>query len=533
MEFSASRLPYRQTNAFSRVCLDYIDQLPAIKPFYQHSPDISGVKAAIKARQGFPTNRKALQEALQMQYANVETSQVTKDNIASLLQETTFTITTAHQNNIFTGPLYFIYKIVHAIRLADHLKTTLPGFHFVPVYYIGSEDADLDELNHIWLSGEKLVWPTQQTGAVGAMKVDKGLLQLLDTISGQVSVLPHGEEIISIFRKYYTTGTTIARATFSVVNELFADYGLVVVIPEPVMLKQQMIPVFREELLQQTSSPLVEETAVALDKAGYKVQANPREINLFYLGEGFRERIEQDKDGYKVIHTNIRFTKEEMLKELELHPEKFSPNVILRGVYQSTILPDVCFIGGGGETAYWVQLKSLFTHYNIPFPVLVLRNSFLLVEKKWLARISKLGFFTEDFFLPAEELMRRLVARDSSNPTQLNGSLHELENLYESFKKQAAAVDGTLEKHVEALKSKTVQRLLELEKKMLRAEKRKFNDEQRQILTVKQHLFPGNGLQERVENIAWYYGLWGKELIAQLYKHSPALEQEFTILSGS
>ncbi|MEI9810861.1 MAG: bacillithiol biosynthesis BshC [Bacteroidota bacterium] len=186
-----------------------------------------------------------------------------------------------------------------------------------------------------------------------------------------------------------------------------------------------------------------------------------------------------------------QFTETELLEELENHPEYFSPNVILRGIFQETILPDIVFIGGGGELAYWLQYGDMFAHYKVPFPVLVLRNSFLVVEESWHEKIAKLGYTVEDFFLPEEQLLNKLVARDSKNQTKFNGSLTQVEQMYELFKKQAGQVDVSLTKHVEALKTKAVYRLQELEKKMLRAEKRKFADQQRQIHTIKSALFPG------------------------------------------
>jgi bacillithiol biosynthesis cysteine-adding enzyme BshC len=291
-----------------------------------------------------------------------------------------------------------------------------------------------------------------------------------------------------------------------------------------------MIPIFKDDLLNQTASGIVEETAVRLDKAGYKVQANPREINLFYLKDDIRSRIENLNTQYSVLSTKIKFTKDELLTELEEHPDRFSPNVILRGLYQETILPNLAFIGGGGETAYWLQLKDLFNHYKVPFPMLVLRNSFLVVEKKWQERIAKLGFAIEDLFLSQEELLNRVVMNESKNEVKLNGSLSALEQLYESFKKQASSVDSTLEKHVDALRSRTVHQLQELEKKMLRAEKRKFIDQQRQIKSIKDHLFPGDGLQERIDNVSYYYAKWGRDFIVKLYEQSLNLEQEFVLL---
>lgn len=531
MNFTATRLPYRQTNAFSRITLDYIDQSEELKSFFAHPPSLQGIQKAIEARKQFNTDRKILVQELTKQYEGVETSDKVKQNIKALLSADTFTVTTAHQNNLFTGPLYFIYKIIHAIKLAEHLNTTISQQHFVPFFYIGTEDADLEELNHTWLGGEKLVWETKQTGAVGRMKIDKALLKLIDRMEGELSVLPNGVAIISQLRKLYTLGTTIQDATFRFVNHLFSDYGLIILLPDNAALKKLMIPLFEDDLRHQSASSIVENTTKRLQNAGYKVQANPREINLFYLKDDIRERIVKQGTRYKVQGKGLDLGEEEVIEALHQHPEYFSPNVILRGLYQETILPNIAFIGGGGETAYWLQLRDLFYHYKVPFPMLLLRNSFSIVEKQWQEKIARLWFTAEDFFLPEQELINRLVMKESKNLLKLNGSLSEVEKIYEAFRKQASAVDSTLEKHVEALKSKAIYQLQELEKKMLRAEKRKFADRQRQLHAIKEHLFPGGGLQERKENICYYLAKWGNSFIQQLYDFSLCLEQEFVILT--
>lgn len=531
MGFSANRLPYRQTGYFSKTVLDYIDQAPAIKPFFAQPPTLQGIQKAIEARKNFSTDRKLLIGELKKQYESVSTATEVLQNIESLLSPETFTITTAHQNNIFTGPLYFIYKIIHTIRLATYLKESLPQYNFVPVYYVGAEDADLDELNHIYLNNEKLTWDTKQTGTVGRMKVDKELVKLRELIEGQLGIEHYGKEIAAILKECYKEGNDIQTATFRFVNELFGKYGLIVLLPDNAVFKKQVTKIFKDDLLNQTASGIVEHTIEELEKAGYKAQANPREVNLFYLQGDIRERIEHGGEEWQVVNEKIKFSKEELFKELEEHPERFSPNVILRGLYQSTILPDVAFIGGGGEVAYWLQLQKLFIHYKTPYPVLVLRNSFLIVEKKWQEKIAKLGFEVDDFFSNEDELMKKLVVKESKNEIKLNGALMEIEQLYTQFKEQANAIDSTLSRHVDALKLQTVQRLQKLEKKMYRAEKRKFADRQRQIQAIRSHLFPQNGLQERYDNICYYYAKWGKDFIKSLYENSLSLEQEFVVLN--
>lgn len=530
MDCRSTRLSFKETGAFSRIALDYIDAVPALKPFYAHQPDIAGVQKAIDQRRQFNTNRELLVERLKNQYQGLELNATVKNNIDSLLSADTFTITTAHQNNIFTGPLYFIYKILHTIRLAEELKKSIPAYNFVPVFYIGSEDADLDELNHIYLDGDKLEWKTNQTGAVGRMKIDQSLISLIDRMEGRLTIEPFGKEIIDLIRKYYKKGTDLQTSTFHFVNYLFAEYGLVVLLPDNPALKSTMIPVFEDELLNQHSSSIVTKTAESITNAGYKTQAHPREINLFYLNENSRERIVNTGDKYEVLNTSLSWKKDDILKELKEHPERFSPNVILRGLFQETILPNIIFTGGGGELAYWLELKDLFTFYKVPYPILLLRNSFMIIEKKWAERIEKMGFDIKDIFQTELDLVNKLVARESEHKLKLNGTLSQTEQLYDAIRQQAGSIDSTLEKHVEALKTRSVYRLQELEKKMLRAEKRKFSDQQRHIHAMKERLFPGNGLQERIDNISYYYAKWGKEFINQLYKNSLGLEREFVVI---
>lgn len=529
MDCRAQRIPYRQTGAFSRLANDYIDQQPSLLPFFEHAPTIQGVKAAIEARKTQPVQRDVLADELLLSYRDVLNDKI-RAQIESLRAPNTFTITTAHQPNILTGPLYFLYKIAHTIRLADHLNSLMQDYHFVPVYYMGSEDADLDELGHIHLDGIKYTWDTKQRGAVGRMKVDKPFLQLLDLLEGRLAVMPGGKEAMALIRQAYQEGRPIQEATFTMVHELFGDKGLLVLIPDTAKFKQQAARIFRDDLIDQVASTIVGKTATDIDAAGYRVQANPREINLFYLGEGSRERIEKRDENFIVVNTDLSFSEKELLEELSSHPERFSPNVILRGIYQETILPNVVFVGGGGELAYWLQYREFFRKNGVPMPVLLLRNSFLFIEKEIAAQIRKLGFEAPDFFLPEQELLNRIVQKESIHDTEVNGSLQQLDELYEGLRKKAAAIDSTLSRHVEALKTKAAQRVGELGKKMLSAEKRKYDAQLRQIKSIRERLFPENSLQERYENFLYFYGKWGRDFIEEILKQSLTLEQEFVVV---
>lgn len=530
MDCEARFLPYHETHAFSPLVLDYISRNPALRPFYRHAPDISGLRSSIEERMKFPTDRSLLVDAIRKTHAGTELTEKQHANILALSSPQTFTVCTAHQPNIFSGFLYFVYKILHTVSLAEAFREAAPEFNFVPVFCIGSEDNDLDELSQFRLHGVKRKWETKQEGAVGRMKVDKSLLDLILQVEGGLGSEPFGHEIAQILRKAYRLDVCIADATTMLIQQLFAEYGLLVLQPDQPALKRTMIPVFRDELNAQRSFHLVNDTLRQLEPL-YKVQVNPREINLFYLEEGGRHRILREDDLFIVDSTARRFTSAEIHAELDAYPERFSPNVVLRGLYQETILPNIAFIGGGSEIAYWLELQALFDHYRVPYPMLVLRNSFLLVTPVEAGMLEKSGWNAADLFRSDMDLMNDLARQHAMKQLDLRQEITETTGLFARINDIAGGIDPTLIRHVSALEKKSVDRLRELEKKMLRAEKRKHEDASRQLRKIRSALFPGMSLQERYENIMPYYARYGKGIIDCIYQHSKGLDMVFGLIT--
>ena len=529
MDFSAEYIDYNATGYFSKIVTDYLNSHTNLQALYEHKPNFEGIKNALTQRKSFPTDRLALTSHLIKQYANIDINEKVSNNISLLKNENTFTVCTAHQPNIFTGHLYFIYKIVHTIKLADELKKQLPEYSFIPVFYMGNEDADLEELGHIYISGEKYEWNTNQTGAVGKMVVDKELIKLIKDFTARVDVLPYSKDIIQNINKFYIEGELIQQATLGFVNSLFESYGLVTLIPDSHELKKVMVSVFKDDIINNNPNKLVLATNEIIAQ-NYKAQASPRDINLFYIADQVRNRIIKEKEYFIVENTSLKFSPEEIQLELNSYPERFSPNVILRGLYQETILPNLAFIGGGGELSYWLQLHSLFEFYKIPFPVLILRNSFLIIDKKIAALRSKLNISTNDIFHSNLDLLNSFVAKNSEYDLDLNNYKLKIMQVYAEIQKQIEPIDKSLIPHVINLEKKAVGKMEGVQKKVLRSEKRKFSDTENQINKLKNMLFPNNSLQERIENIIPFYGKWGNNFIKALYDKSLTLEQKFCIL---
>jgi len=545
MKFNATQISYRSTGLFSALINDYIETKGTAQSFVNYAASKEGYKKAIEQRASFPSNRKVLVEVLQNQYTqlekelsdsnalnNKEAFKLVNDNMNLLLKESTFTVTTAHQPNIFTGPLYFFYKILHTIQLAAELKKQFPQHNFVPVYYMGSEDADLQEVGSYTLAGEAYQWNTKQKGAIGRMKVDDELIKLLQNLEGYWSVKPLGKEAIDILKQAYQKGKTIAEATLYLVHAFFGKYGLVVIQPDDAKLKSLFIEVMEKELRTGFSQKAIQATKDKLANT-YHVQSDGRDLNLFYLKDNTRARIEKQGASYIVVDANISFTEEEIVKELHVHPDRFSPNVILRGVYQETILPGIAFIGGGGELAYWMELKNVFNEVKVHYPILQLRNSFMFMNEKQTAHWNSLGFSLEDLFKPLLELELDYVKNQTKENLALTNHIASLNDLYASIQQDVIKIDTSLGDHAKNLSIQAQKKLALLEKKMIRAEKRKQQTSIDRIQSIKGSLFPKNSVQEREENFSEWVGAYGWDWVEAILENSTTLKPSFTIITIS
>lgn len=522
-------LPHYKTPFFSSLNIDYLAEASKLKDFYNFSPDDEGLKAAIEARKHFPTDRETLVKVLKEQYKHLSVGDTVSNNIELLKDKNTFTICTAHQPNLMTGYLYFIYKILHTVKLATHLKSIQPEYNFVPVFYIGSEDNDIDELGTFRYNDVKYRWNTDQTGAVGRMHT-KDLQPLIHQLLNFIGPPgEHADRLKDIILNAYNLNNDIATATRVLVNELLGSYGVVVIDAAHRELKRLFLPVLKEELFQPVSDTIVQEQTKRLNEH-YSGQAFSRPINLFYLKDDIRERIEQTEKGWHVVHTDIHWDKEALESEVEQHPERFSPNVILRGLYQETILPDAAFIGGGSEVAYWLQLKGLFDHYKVFFPTLVLRQSFLVSDQKSNELQEKIGLSDEELFLPTEQLIPFYVKQHATNDLELKTLEKELQCVFEQIKERATKIDTTLRASADAALTKMRYQMHVMEKKMLRAEKRNMADQISQLYKLKNKLFPNNSLQERYDTFMPFYLEKGSVFFDELLKAALPYGDQFVIL---
>jgi len=530
----ASCISYKETGYFSPTVIDYIDDTAELKPFYGHRPDINGFSELLKNKK-VVADRKILHTVLNEQYSRISNfgcsiTDLVSGNINLLNKENTYTVTTGHQLNIFAGPLYFIFKIVTAIKLASQLKEEFPDKNFVPVYWMASEDHDFAEINYTTIGGKKVHWWYEASGATGRLNPDT-IRQALNQYKGVLGMEHHAPELAAIVETAYSKFDKLADATRYMVDALFGKYGLVIIDADDHRFKQQFAPIMAQDITEQNSFKNITATNEQLAKLGVHIQVNPREINFFYLKEHLRERIVFEGDSYKVLNSDISFSKDELLAEIKEHPENFSPNVVMRPLYQECILPNIAYVGGGAEVVYWLELKSNFDYYKVDFPILILRNSGLIVRKEYASKIAKMELEGADLFKDTDQIKKDWVKKHSDHNLTLTEEWRELSGIFEKIKLRSFKIDSTLAPSAEAVQARLKKAIDNLEKKLVKAEKGNYLNRLVQIEQIKNDLFPKDSLQERHENFGLFYVKWGQSFIDELVRNFEPLDFKFTVLT--
>jgi len=521
-------ISYQNSGYFTKLIVDYLEEKEELKSLYNRFPTIENFKSQIAEKsQNFNGNRQILVSELEKQNADFEISESTSSNIQLLKNSNTFTLTTGHQLNLFTGPLYFLYKIISTITLCKELKSNYPEYDFVPIYWMATEDHDFEEINYFNFKTKKIKWNRESFGPVGRLSTD-GLDSVFTLFEKELGSSKNADYLKRLFQESYLNHSNLADATRYLANELFQNEGLVIIDGDSIALKKLFVPYVKEELLNQTSNKKVLETNSVLK--AYKIQVNPREINLFYIEDNLRERIIFENETYIVNSTNIQFTEKEILELLASNPEKFSPNVILRPLYQEVILPNLCYIGGGGEIAYWLELQSNFEANKITFPMLLLRNSVVLASQKQVEKADKLELSWSDLFSNQQELFTNKTKLYSQFKIDFSEQKEQLKKQFENLHKIAEATDISFLGAVKAQEVKQTKGIENLEKRLLKAEKRVHADKLERILLIQNELFPNQSLQERKANFSEFYLDYGNSFIEKLLLELQPLEQEFKVV---
>ncbi|GLR16504.1 bacillithiol biosynthesis cysteine-adding enzyme BshC [Portibacter lacus] len=522
--------PFSSVPQLSKRDVQFQENPELFKSFLSFPITLEAFGGKMKDRSNYAVDRSLLVNVIKEQYENAGVANVPTQNIESLANNETFTVITAHQPSLLTGPLYFIYKILSVINLAEKLNETYPESHVVPVFIIGSEDHDFEEINHLNLFGRKIEWENDARGPVGRMKTDT-LDPVLEQVYDILGDSENAEQLKDLIKSSFKDVDSYNEAVFRMVHQLFHKYNIVLLVTDDKALKSAFVPHIKKEIFERPSQELIVKTQDALGDLDLKSQAHAREINFFYLQEGRRDRIELDGEHYKVLETDLSFTKDELETEIENHPDRFSPNVVMRPIYQETILPNLAYLGGGGEIAYWTERKSQFEAFNVSFPILVRRNSLLFLTKSETKQMEKYEISSENLFQTDEEWVQHYVKLNAGAELEFSKEFDLFNQAFDLLGEKAEGIDKNLAQAIKAGQVKQFKSFEQLSSRLLRTEKDRHETDIKKIRKLHDKIFPSGSLQERKDNFIPFYLKYGAEYLDTLKANLDPFNPEFVVIS--
>lgn len=520
-----SNIPFLNIESIPQLIKDFLEQkIPGFEEQLFNTENIRKIQE--QRRQFSDSKREVLSTVLQDQMSKLSLSEAQKKNLASISSPDTFTVTTGHQLNLFSGPVFFVYKILQTIKLADCLNETFPDSHIVPVFWMATEDHDFEEINHFKTETGYYEIHAKSGGPVGRINVEN--TAFIDEFAEDVKDSIFGTELILMMKKAYAAGNTLAEATRILVNELFSEHGILILDGDDRRLKSQMKSLFKEELRSQNLLNDTRETVDDLTEKYGQVQVNPREINLFYLSET-RNRIERNGDAFSVVDSDISFSADDIINELDRHPENFSPNALLRPVYQEVVLPNLAYVGGNAEIMYWLELKNYFKQNEIPYPVLIPRNSVLFVSEKTKEKAAKFNLEVSDFLRNFSTISKDVLMKNNSILDRLNQQQQQLQQQFSGIAEIASETDVTFGNLVKAEETRQLKSFARMKKRLLRAEKIKQQEKLEQLENLFLRIHPGKTWQERQYNFSVFYADLGREWLQNCYREMDVQQSELII----
>ena len=487
----------------SKLVRDLIQEDSLTSEFVDDYFSFDNIKNQVEKNRFTSEKRTVLVKQLIVQNESLALSAKSKDNLKALEFENSYTITTGHQLNLMTGPLYSIYKVVQVVQITERLKKENPESHFVPVFWMATEDHDFEEINHINLFGNKIEWVKDgQLDSIAGRITTDSINSFLDPIREKFQN-PESVTIVTKFLSFYSATKNLQEATRALMNELFADYGILIIDGDDRELKKLFVPIVQKEIKEQFVFKSVSHTNEALAAKNYHQQVYVRGCNLFFIDENNRRhRIKEDGGSFAVAENKL--SKQELVALLSDKPESFSPNALMRPLYQEAILPNLAYVGGGGEIAYWLQLKSTFEAAELTFPMLKVRDSVLLVQQNQLDVLNELNLDLLDLKLGVDQIIKDIALKEAGDDLDISPIVNQIENAKNDLLNQAASIGKGMDGMIKAEFSKFSKSLDKIAAKMVKAEKGKFEKVQKQVQRIANSFFPNGGFQERYENALPY-----------------------------
>lgn len=526
-------LPFRQLPHQSKLFIQFVDDFPSVKQFYEHPPTIQAVKKAARSLE-YPRERRAeVARILGEQNAAFGAGEVTRKNLERFSKGAA-AVVSGQQVGLFSGPAYAIYKAVTAIQIAHEL--TRAGVDAVPVFWMATEDHDLDEVrSSTWFHEGKLKrFELPGNGdaglPVGRIELGAQVQEMADEAAG-ILTAAGGEFVAAIFRESFGARETYGSAFGKLFARLFAAQGLILLDPLDERLHRVAAEVLRKAVEQREE---LNEALLArgkeLDKAGFaaQVKVTARSTLIFGMGQGTHggvrigTRQPITAAGEKFVGGEQTWTKEELIRAVEAEPEKFSPNALLRPVLQDYLLPTAAYIAGPAEIAYFAQAEVIYKKLLGRMPVILPRAAYTILDAKAEKLLRRYGLKVEDVWRGSQEVRRKMET--ASVPPALgknfDKSVKESQRMLAQLKKQILRLDPTLVGAVETAQKKIAFQLEKLRRKAGKAQALKAGLIAGHQEFLESLLYPHKLLQSRELCFLPFLASWGMGGLKELQKLS-------------
>ena len=527
-----------------RLAEDYIYEFDKVREFYDGDfRDPAAFERQAERARLRPIAREELAAVLSEQNRSYGCGTETLDVIGKFVGDKACAVVTGQQVGLFSGPLYTIFKALTAIKLADALERRGLG-SFVPVFWLASDDHDLAEIDHIaLLDRDNRLREIRCEAASRESKVPVSKVPLPpdigDCLERLKALTPDTEfkaDILGSLSEAYQPGRSYVEAFARWMTHLFKSRGLVLIDASPPRLKEMGRDIFYREIAD--GSPSTRQVLAAsewLRQAGYEPQIPLHEgiLNQFYT-ERERQAIRRKDGAFAIKGQPSLESKEDLLRLAVERPFLFSPNVLLRPLYQDSVLPTVAYVGGPSEIAYFGQLKGVYETFGLPMPVIYPRKSVTIVERKIDHILKKYHLSVPDLWRNAAGAIGDITKEeipDSVGRTLLRVR-DDLERDYASLKAEILAFDAGLAPSVDLAKGRMTQQLDFMQKKVQQAARKRNDIAVQQLRKAVDSLYPNQRLQERVFNIVPYLIKYGSGFIDQLDRaiDIDAVDHQFLVM---
>jgi bacillithiol biosynthesis cysteine-adding enzyme BshC len=530
-------LPFRQVPHATRLFLDFLDYKPSVHNFFPRSPRFLewAYDEASHVRQP-ADRRKRVAEILERQNRGLEASAATLQNI-SRFREGAMAVVTGQQVGLFGGPAFSLYKALSAVKLANEARCL--GVDCVPVFWLATEDHDLDEVNQAGIPTLDGALEPLKSSAFGGKDAPVGAIRFNAEISQTVehaAALIGDSEITALLRETYRAGETFGSAFAKLFAKLFAEFGVILLDGSDPELDSIAKPVFQAAIdrSQQLNHALLSQDE-GLNSAQYHQQVRITDSStlFFVFKDGARVPVHAQAKGNFLIGDGA-VSRRELLDLCESAPESFSPNVLLRPVIQDYLLPTLAYVGGSAEVAYFAQAKAVYQALLQRTTPIVPRFSATLIETKPKALLDKYKLAPQEVFLGPTELGDKIASR--LLPPNLQSSFEEatraVERSMSAVEQSLGLLDKTLTESARNAQSKMLYQITNLRARAARAELRQAEIVGRHAEFLSASLYPEKSLQEREFAGVYFLAKHGSDLLHQLLAtiHPDCLDHQWVTL---